>query len=168
MRIVGKSSFADLPLCEIFARAQLDHENGFENLLSSPRFTPDQAPTLRSLYPPSSAPFSSIPTQELPVSTLLGDAMFNQPMYSLATSLLATNPSLPIRVFSFHAPLPQMSTDMKLGVHHGIEIPFVFGTKTFWQAGSNEDRVSVECGKRWSAFASGFGGKVPGELLAAL
>lgn len=60
-----------------------------------------------------------------------------------------------------------MSGSYDLGVHHGIEIPFVFGTRTFWKAGNDEEKTAEECMRRWSSFAVGTGGKGMGESTSS-
>lgn len=50
-----------------------------------------------------------------------------------------------------------------MGAHHGEEIPFIFGTRTFWNEGSDEEKTSEECMKRWSSLATDFAGEGEGE-----
>lgn len=47
-----------------------------------------------------------------------------------------------------------MSGHMGMGAHHGEEIPFVFGTRTFWPEGSDEERSSEAMMRRWAALAT--------------
>lgn len=56
-----------------------------------------------------------------------------------------------------------MSGHLGMGAHHGEEIPFVFGTRTFWQAGSDEEKTSEECMRRWSSLATDGKGAGTGE-----
>lgn len=128
---------------------QIASEAGLEAYIA--RFPPHLASRLRGLYPFPSSPPSLI---DHPSSHLMADQLFLAPLHTLANSLSAS-PSPPnIKVFSFDALLPQMSGHLGMGAHHGEEIPFVFGTRTFWKAGSQEEKTSEECMRRWSSLAT--------------
>lgn len=105
---------------------------------------------LKSLYP---SPSSEVSLPSAPASYLLADQLFLVPLHSLALSLTSCTSPATIKVYKFRAPLPKMSESYGIGVHHGIEIPFVFGTRTFWEEGSKEEKTSEECMRRWSSFA---------------
>lgn len=97
----------------------------------------------------------------------MADQLFLAPLHTLATSLSASkSPRSPplIKVFSFEALLPQMSGHLDMGSHHGEEIPFVFGTRTFWADGSDEEKTSEECMRRWSSLATNGKGSGTGAL----
>lgn len=107
------------------------------------------------MYPTSSDHVAPLDT---PAATFLGDMMFYAPLNSLALSLSNSTSKPSIRKFHFNAELPNMSGEIGLGNHHGVEIPFVFGTRTFWDQGSKEEKSSEEMMRRWSSLASGEGG----------
>lgn len=134
---------------------QLDTAPGFNKF--SQRF-PDPA-LVHTLYPAPSTPTTCI---DCPAGVFLGDMMFYAPLASLAQSIASTSSTTTIRKFHFNADLPQMSGDLGLGNHHGIEIPFVFGTRTFWKEGSDEEKTSEEMMRRWASIACGKGGNGKG------
>lgn len=121
--------------------AQLTAPGALEKYLA--KFPAD----ISELYP---TPSSDVSLVEHPSSQILGTQVFLAPRDTLAASLHAA--SVTVRQFDFNALLPLMSVELAgFGAYHGIEIPFVFGTRTFWTEGSEQEKVSEEMMRRWSS-----------------
>lgn len=143
-------------------RLQLASPGAFDKYCS--RFSPEISSRLSELYP-SPDPSATISFPAHPASRLLAAQVFLAPRETFAKSLSLASDPPSIRFFDFNALLPNMSEGplSSFGAYHAIEIPFVFGTRTFWKVGSDEEKTSEEIIRRYASLIVGEGGAGTGS-----
>ncbi|ORX80468.1 alpha/beta-hydrolase, partial [Basidiobolus meristosporus CBS 931.73] len=110
-------------------------------------------PTIESLYPLDSFEGSVM----LAGAKIYGDRIFVHPIRDNACDLVRGGPSRKVYFYRFNSPL-EKTAHLNLGIHHAVEIPFVFNQVDYLNEA--EKKLAQRITEYWVNFASH---GVPGE-----